>query len=134
MPRREWVWTRTRTPSRPPDLEKAAITLACEKFVAEVLKPRFLPAIRPSEFNYPVDLYGKWHGGRYRFIERFRSGHADSLRSEFEHAFARLDYHGRDLFDVMWHRHTGEWRSLHKDVSLVEALRLIEEDGLLHPV
>ena len=46
----------------PPDSEKALITAACQRFIDEVLKPRFLPAIRPTEFNYPVDIQGKWHG------------------------------------------------------------------------
>ena len=42
--------------------EKLGITAACEKFIADVLKPRFLPEIRPTEFNYPVAIYGQWHG------------------------------------------------------------------------
>ena len=49
------------------DLEKAIIAATCQRFVDEVLKPRnFLPVIRPTEFNYPVDILGKWHGNRYR--------------------------------------------------------------------
>lgn len=31
------------------------------------LKPRFLPAVQPTDFNYPVDIHAKWHGARYRF-------------------------------------------------------------------
>ncbi len=42
--------------------EKAAITAACQRLIDEILKPRFLPAIRPTKFNYPVDICGKWHG------------------------------------------------------------------------
>jgi hypothetical protein len=32
------------------------------------LKPRFLPTIRPTQFNYPIDILGKWHGNHYRFV------------------------------------------------------------------
>jgi hypothetical protein len=85
--------------------EKATIVGARDKFIAEVLKPRLLPSIRPTEFNYPIELYGKWRGGRYRFIERFRSNSPNSIEPEFEHSFARLDYIAFDRFDVMWHRH-----------------------------
>jgi hypothetical protein len=56
-----------------------------------------------------VDLYGKWHGGLYRFIQRYRSGYADYRGWEFEVPFARLDFLAPDRFDVMWHRHTGQW-------------------------
>jgi hypothetical protein len=39
--------------------EKLAITPECEKLIASVLIPRFLPEIRPTEFNYPIAIYGK---------------------------------------------------------------------------
>jgi hypothetical protein len=40
----------------------------CERFIVDLLKLRFLPAIRPTQFNYPVDLIGKWRGSKYGFI------------------------------------------------------------------
>jgi len=56
--------------------EKVVITAKCQRFIDEVLKPRFLPAIRPIQFNYPIDILGKWHGNHYRFVQRYRSGPA----------------------------------------------------------
>jgi hypothetical protein len=120
------------------DAEKAAIAERCERFIREELKPRFLPQIRPTEFNYPVDIFGKWRGSRYSFIERFRSGFADNLGREFDAAFTRLDH--RDdcrteaLFDVMWHRHTGQWFRLHDALTLEEALERVRTDELLWPI
>ena len=134
MGKRRWVWAPKRVRALPPEDEKAAIVAACDKFVTDVLKPRFLAEIRPTEFNYPVDLYGKWHGGRYRFIERFRTNGRDAIVPEFDHAFVRLDYLAHDCFDVMWHRHTGQWWRLYHSVSFAEALRCIEQDGHLHPL
>ena len=46
------------------EAEKADVTTACERLIEDFLKPRFLPAIRPTTFNYPVDILGKWHGTR----------------------------------------------------------------------
>jgi hypothetical protein len=54
--------------------EKSAVTVACQQLIDGFFRPRFLPAIRPTEFNYPVDILGKWHGTKYRFIQRYRSG------------------------------------------------------------
>jgi hypothetical protein len=64
------------------DPEKAVITVACQRFIDEVLKPRFLPTIRPTQFNYPIDILGKWHGNRYRFVQRYRSGQPETLGEE----------------------------------------------------
>jgi hypothetical protein len=100
-----------------------------------VLKPRFLPTIRPTRFNYPIDILGKWHGNRYRFVQRYRSGQPqpETLGEEFDAPFTRLDWISRDRFDLQWHRHTGT--CLHRrGLSLVEALKTIEADGLLHPL
>ena len=108
-----------------PRLEKVAIIAACEKFIAEVLRPRFLPEIRPTAFNYPVAIDGKWLGNKYRFITRYRSDDPRSYAPEFAAPFARLEYVSRDCFDLSWHRHTGEWFCLFQRQSLAEALHLI---------
>jgi len=118
----------------PPTAEKAPVTAACQRFIDGVLKPRFLPAIRPTQFNYPVDILGAWYGNRYRFMQRYRSGFPENLGEEFDAPFTRLDWVGRDRFDIQWHRHTGAWLCLYRGLSLGEALKTIETDGLLHPL
>ena len=42
--------------------DKSAVTAACQQLIDDFLKPQFLPTIRPTQFNYPVDILGKWHG------------------------------------------------------------------------
>jgi hypothetical protein len=117
--------------------EKAAIAARCERFIVEVLKPRFLPEVRPTQFNYPIDIVGKWRGSKYSFITRYRSGFPDSRGEEFDAPFTRLDHayaHLADIrFDVMWRRHTGQWWRIYSAVSLDKALRLIETDLNLQP-
>jgi hypothetical protein len=132
-PKRErvWVWAKSLTPQ-----EKGAIAKLCERLIIEVLKPKFLPEIQPSQFNYPVDIFGKWRGSNYSFIVRFRSGFPENAGEEFNSAFARLDHVPEGpgtRFDVMWHRHTGQWWRPHSSVTLEEALHLIETDGVLRP-
>lgn len=121
-------------PSRPDPLEAARIIAACEALIRDVLKPRFLPEIRPTQWNYPIDIRGAWQAGRYRFYQRYRSGQAENLGEEFDAPFARIDRLGPDRFDVQWMRHTGKWWRLHAGVTFEEALRLIETDGHLHPL
>jgi hypothetical protein len=134
MPKQERGWVRVRALTAD---EKAALAAACERFIAETLKPRFLPEIRPTSFNYPVDIFGKWRGRSYSFITRYRSGFPENAGEEFDSAFTRLDHVEECIaetrFDVMWHRHTGRWYRLHSSVTHEEALRLIETEELLQP-
>ena len=127
-----------RKPPRPnpafSEAEKARVTAACERLIAEFMKPRFLPEIRPTQFNYPVDILGKWRGAQYRFIQRYRSGFPDNLGEEFDAPFARLDWISRDRFDLQWHRHTGQWWRLYSGLTLEEAVQTIKADGHLQPV
>lgn len=123
-------WGRSRLNQRRPRLRLPASAF-WPRCCARASCPRSGPAPR---FNYPVAILGKWHGNKYRFLQRFRCDDPDALEPEFDAPFARLEYVGRDCFDVSWYRHTGEWWCLHRSVSLSEALRLIETDGHLHPV
>jgi hypothetical protein len=132
MMRRQGIWVKALTAN-----EKATIGAKCDRFIAEILKPRFLPEVRPTEFNYPIDIVGKWRGSKYSFITRYRSGFPGNLGEEFDAPFTRLDHayeHTADVhFDIMWRRHTGQWWRLYSAVKLDEALRLIKTDLNLQP-
>jgi hypothetical protein len=129
-------WVRTIRAARPPmvdEAEKRAIIAACEAFIANILKPRFMPRITPTQWNYVIDIHGAWAAGRYRFMQRYRSGMEDNCGEEFDAPFARIDRMGPDRFDIHWMRHTGKWWKLYSDVTLAEALHILETDGTLHP-
>ncbi len=129
-----WMYVGGRTGNKPSPAEKAAITAACERLIAEVLQPRFLPEVRPSaRFNYPVAIQGTWHGNKYRFFTRYRSDDPASLAAEFDAPFARLDYVSRDRIDLLWHRHTGEWHRVAERLSLTEALHQIASEPYFQP-
>jgi len=133
--RKQWIWApRAARPALPDEAEKQAIIAACETFIRNVLKPRFLPGIRPTEWNYVIDIHGAWTAGRYRFMQRYRSGMAHNRGEEFDAPFARIDRMGRDRFDIYWMRHTGKWWRLYAGVTFVEALRILETDEVLRPV
>lgn len=130
-------WTqrvRTDRPDTPNDAEKQRIIATCEAFIASILKPRFLPDVRPTEMNYVIDIHGAWAARRYRFMQRYRSGMAHNRSQEFDVPFARIDRMGPDHFDIYWMRHTGKWWRVHVGVTLAEALRILETDPVLHPV
>jgi hypothetical protein len=130
---RRWTRVRALTPD-----EKAEIAAACETLIATQLKPRLLPVIRPTPFNYPVDMLGRWRGRRYSFIRRYRSGFADNAGEEFDMPYARLDHVEEALdvlrFDVMWLRHTGTWWRLHAALPLDQALHRVETEPVFQVI
>lgn len=132
---KQWIRTsRAERPAAVDDREKQEIVAACETFIRDILKPRFLPEIRPTEWNYVVDIRGSWAGKRYRLVQRYRSGMEHNRGEEFDAPFARIDRMGPDRFDIYWMRHTGKWWRLHAGVTLAEALQILETDGMLHPL
>ena len=133
MARGQWVYVGARIGNRPRPEVKAAITTECERLIVDVLLPRYLPKITPTKFNYPIAICGKWHGNKYRFITRYRSQHSGSFPPEFEAPFARLEFVAADLFDLSYHRHTGEWFCLYRQGTLVRALALIAQGGHFEP-
>jgi len=127
-------WVQTTRPVPPDAAEKQRIIAACQAFIDDILKPRFLPQITPSEWNYVIDIHGAWAAGRYRFIQRYRSGRPENLGEEFNAPFTRIDRIGPDRFDIYWMRYTEKWWRLYSGVTLTDALQIIEKDGHLHPI
>lgn len=131
------IWAAKQSVVRPPaldDAERQAIVDGCDELVRDFLRPTSLPEIRPTRWNYLVDIRGEWRGGRYRFIQRYRSGMADNLGEESDAPFVRLDRTGPYVLDIYWMRHTGKWWRLHSGKTLAEALHILRTNGILHPL
>ena len=114
-------------------MEKRAIIGARDAFIRDVLKSRFLPEIKPTEWNYMVDIHGAWAAGRHRFMRRYRSGFEDNRGQEFDAPFARIDRMGPDDFSLHWMRHTGTWHPIYSGATLKEALHILEINPVLFP-
>ncbi len=131
---RHGSWERVR-PFTPVD--KATVTTVCDGFIANRLKPRFLPEVRETQFNYPIDIVGRWRGSKFTFLLRYRSGWPANAGEEFDSPFARLDYLDASVvemrFDVFWRRRARQWWCFVHRVPLQEALRLIETEPMLQP-
>ena len=114
MPARKRRWVKVKALAVE---EKAMIAAACERFIAESLKPRFLPVIRPTRVQLPVDIFGRWRKANIVLSRATVQAFPKMLGEEFDSAFTRLDHLEECVtetrFDVMWHRHTGQWWRSH---------------------
>lgn len=120
---------RRRKPSVPDDLKKEVQTKAIE-LVENVLKARYIkPPPKEPRWNYPIDIWTKWHGSFFYFGSTWASPGPNRIAPTFELGFARLEYVGDRRFNLAYFRHTDEWWQTHTGLSLGECLELIEDGG-----
>jgi hypothetical protein len=105
-----------------------------QELIDSTLKPRYIqPPPQKAELNYLVDLYAKWRGPFFHFGSRYCSPGPHALSPFFESSFARLQYAGKDRFNLAYFRHTGQWWEVAQLLSLEECLAEIRAGGLFTP-
>lgn len=112
---------------------KAAVEASVAVLVAE-LRPRLVPP-PPAEpkYNYPVDLFTRWHGRFFCVMMRYACPGPDALAPFFDVGFARLEFRGRDRFDLAYFRHTDEWAQIAEGLTLEECLQAIRDYPMFQP-
>ena len=130
-PQAMWTWAPDRRikPKVPDDLKKEIQTKAIE-LVEKVLTPAYIkPPPKKAEWNYPAEIWTKWHGAFFYFGSTWASPGPDRIAPTFELRFARMEYIGDRRFNLAYHRHTGEWRMIHPGLTLDDCLELIAGGG-----
>ena len=98
-PRRTWLPKRTSPPKpKVPDDVRAAVDALAAPVVAQ-LKRRFCkPQPKNPKFNWPEDVFVRWHRSALYFVAVMRTPHG--LPPTFETHVARLQYAGNGKFDL----------------------------------
>src|SRR6266496_2604282 len=111
MTRRNWMpkeinrWAmyprKTSTASLPEAL-KMEVTTKANELIETVLKPRYIqPPPENPQFNYIVDIYGKWYHKAFYFCAEYRVAGPNPVSPSFEAKFARLQYAGGPTFSSL---------------------------------
>jgi len=137
-PRGVWVYDPARAfrqSKKPVPLHiRHEVERCAQELIYSTLKPRYIqPPPLKAEFNYLVDLYTKWKGPFFYFCSKYCSPGPRALSPFFELGFARLQYAGKDRFNLAYFRHTGQWWELMQLLSLQECLAEIRVGGLFTP-
>jgi hypothetical protein len=135
MAKKKPGWQRTWAPSKmlkpkvPDDLKKE-VQAKADDLVATVLKPKYIkPPPKNPEWNYPVELWTKWYRSFFYFGSTWASPGPNRIAPTFEVRFARLEYVGDKRFNLAYFRHTEEWWTIHKGLTLDECLELVGDGG-----
>lgn len=130
-PKAMWTWApdRRTKPKVPDDLKKEVQTKANE-LVEKVLRLAYIkPPPEKAEWNYPTEIWTKWHSAFFYFGSTWASPGPDRVAPTFEVRFARMEYIGDHRFNLAYHRHTGKWCMIHPGLTLDDCLKLIGEGG-----
>jgi hypothetical protein len=115
----------------PTEFEKKEVEKKFRSLIEEWKKTRLDPP--HPDFNYKIDIYSKWYRNSFYLCSLYKSDSPNRLADTFEEKISRLEYKGRDKFDIAYMRHTGQWYVMLEEQSLDECLDLIKKEELLQP-
>ncbi len=117
-----------------PDTVKMDVAAKANELIEAILKPKHIQAPPDNpQFNYIVDLYGKWYHRYFYFCATYCSPGPHAIAPGFEAKFARIEYAGQNRFYLSFLRHTGAWIEPYHSLSLDDCLTTIRDDPFFIP-
>ena len=87
-----------------------------------------------KEFNYLIDIYSKWNKNYFYICEKYKSERKNRLKDEFEVNLVRLKFLEKNLFELSYLRHTGQWQTiLPIPLTLKECKKMTTSNPVLQP-
>lgn len=116
-PPKSWMASqRKTTSSKLPEALKQEVSTKANVLIETVLKARYIqPPPQKPQFNYVVDVYGKWYHSAFYFCATYRVPHPEAEVSNFEVKFARM-------------RYTGQWIEPYSPMTVDECLAAVRDD------
>jgi hypothetical protein len=133
--RKGWVFSPPK-PSKPKvdDATKAEVERKADELIESFLKPEFVkPPPEGTEWNYIVDIYGKWYRSYFYLCAKYRCPAPNCITEFFETKFTRLEYVGSGKFNLAFMRHTEQWAETEEGLCLEECLDKIRNDSMYQP-
>jgi hypothetical protein len=115
------------------DHEKRNISLQCQTLVEDFRK-EFIKDNPNKEYDYLVDVYTKWTGNKIYFCEKMKSESQNRIADEYETKFVRLEYSGKNRFNISYMRHTGQWFLVATELSLKDCLEMMRDVPTFQPI
>ena len=131
---RYWVNSGSRTNVLKPSQNDKDFILNYFQPLIEEFKLNCIKKNPNREFNYLVDIYSKWTSNYFYICEKYKSERANRLEDEFEVKLLRLKYLDKNLYELSYFRHTGQWQTiLPVGLTCKECKEMILANPLFHP-
>ncbi len=130
MKRPVWAYAPPKKPkAKPSELIKAVVEKMTAELIDTVLKTRYIqPPPENPKYNYITDIYTKWHGSYFYFSATYCCPFPNAISPTFDAGFARMEYTGKNQFNLSHMRHTGKWWEIYSELSLDECLVKIRDE------
>jgi hypothetical protein len=130
-----WGFSSTNSKSvKPSEHNKIEIKIYFQPLI-ENFKNQFINANPNKEFNYLIDIYSKWHGNYFYFCEKYKSERENRIVDEFEVKFLRLKFIEKNLFELSYFRHTGQWQTVVPfGMTCQDCKEMILSNPVFHPI
>jgi hypothetical protein len=132
---KRWIYSpRKPVPPHIPEDMQMEVTKKTNALIDTFLKLKNLqPPPENPQFNYIIDISGKWYRSYFYFCSRYCCPGPNALSPTFEARFTRLQYAGNGRFNLAYMRYTGQWWEVYRGLTLDECLARIREEPLFHP-
>jgi hypothetical protein len=129
---RQWAWAPSpQCKLAVPDSVRDEVQAQADELIRDELRARYIkPPPKDYEWNYPIDLWTKWHKSFFYFGSTWASPGPNRSSPTFEVGFARLEYRPDGRFNLAYFRHTGKWWQIFEGLTLKECLKMVRDDGL----
>jgi hypothetical protein len=130
-----WGFSRTNSKNvKPSEYNKIEIKLYFQPLI-ENFKSQFIKENPNKEFNYLIDIYSKWYGNYFYFCEKYKSERENRMVDEFEVKFLRLKFIEKNLFELSYFRHTGQWQTVVPfGMTCHDCKEMILSNPVFHPI
>ena len=125
-PRAQWTWAPATV--APGEATRREVEARAQELIDTVFKPKHVrTAPEHPDWNYIIDIVGRWHRGFFYFVSIYASPGPHALSPTFEAPFTRLRHVAGGTFDLAYMRHTEQWWELHHKLTLDAAFKHIRE-------
>ena len=102
-PQKMWIYAPKKpAPPKTPEPLKREVETKANALVESVLKPKHVQSPpEDPQFNYIEGLYTKWYRSYFYFCAQYHVSGPNALADHFEAKFARLEYAGNGLFNLV---------------------------------
>jgi hypothetical protein len=106
-----WVYNPQKRKIAISDKTKSETGFACERFIEEYLRPRFVRPFSPKNKKEQqcVDFSLKQYRNFIYFKAVYKDLRPDVIAETYEYPIARLRYMDKNFFHLAYYRHTEEW-------------------------
>src|SRR2546423_14044009 len=115
-----WAMSPGKTSTSPlQESQKMEVTTKANELIETVLKPKNIqPPPENPQFNYIVNIYGKWYQKAFYFSAEYRVAGPNPIEPSFEVKFARMHYAGNGRFHLSFIRISGQWMHMSMDLTV----------------